>query len=89
MQELTRSCKSLQDHARRSFGQDPEKASCEIFQGLIQDPYFLRKGQKNAVSSHKTQDILPRSIKSIFQLLTNDLSRSLSFGKIERNTLAR
>ena len=59
----------LQDQARCSFGHDPEKSSCEIFQGLIQDPSFLRKGQKNAANSHKTQDILPRSIKSIYQSL--------------------
>ncbi len=32
-------------------------------------PVIFKKGHKNAVSSHKTQDILPRSIKSIFQLL--------------------
>ena len=57
------------------FGKIQKKHLARFFQSLqdfsrtYERPIIFKKGQKNAVSSHKTQDILPRFIKSIFQLL--------------------
>jgi hypothetical protein len=46
----------LQDHARRSFGQDPEKASCEIFLVLarfFKDLYKTHHIQERAKECYK------------------------------------
>ena len=62
MHVLTRSCKTfVLARSRKSILRDFSRTNTR--------PIIFKKGKKIAANSHKTQDILPRSIKSIFQLI--------------------